>query len=71
MLASPRAQDVEAVIGYRWNSEGGGAPRAWYVDVTEAERDAELAFLKAEIYREEIELLMRRIDARDRFSDRC
>ena len=38
---------------------------------TAAERDAELAFLKAEIYRGEIELLVRRIDAHDRFSDRC
>lgn len=57
--------------GYRWNSDTGGAPRAWYVDVDEADRDAELEFLKTEIYRGEIELLTRRIDAYDRFSDRC
>ncbi|WP_293397629.1 3'-5' exonuclease [Phenylobacterium sp. RIFCSPHIGHO2_01_FULL_69_31] len=57
--------------GYRWNSEGIGGPRAWYVDVAEADRDAELAFLQAEIYRGEIDLLTRRIDAYDRFSERC
>jgi DNA polymerase-3 subunit epsilon len=57
--------------GYRWNGEGSAAPRAWYIDVAEADREAELAFLKAEIYRGEIDLLTRRIDAHDRFSDRC
>lgn len=57
--------------GYRWNSDTGGAPRAWYVDVDEADRDAELEFLKTEIYRGEIELLTRHINAYDRFSDRC
>ena len=45
-------------------------PRAWYIDVDEAARPAEEAFLKAEIYRGEIDLLVRRIDAYDRFSDR-
>jgi DNA polymerase-3 subunit epsilon len=56
--------------GYRWNAEGSGAPKAWYIDVAETDREAELAFLKAEIYRGEIELLTRRIDAYDRFSER-
>jgi DNA polymerase-3 subunit epsilon len=63
-------KDVLKARGYRWNAEGSGAPRAWYVDVAEADREAELAFLKAEIYRGEIELLTRRIDAYDRFSER-
>jgi DNA polymerase-3 subunit epsilon len=56
--------------GYRWNAEGNAAPKAWYVDVREDQRDAELQFLKAEIYRGEIDLLVRRVDAYDRFSDR-
>jgi DNA polymerase III subunit epsilon len=63
-------KDVLKARGYRWNGEGNGAPRAWYVDVAEADQAAELAFLKAEIYRGEIELLSRRIDAYDRFSER-
>jgi DNA polymerase-3 subunit epsilon len=56
--------------GYRWNGEGTAQPRAWYIDVADEAREAELAFLQAEIYRGEIELLVRRIDAHDRFSDR-
>jgi DNA polymerase-3 subunit epsilon len=64
-------KDILKARGYRWNAEGSGAPRAWYVDVAEGDREAELTFLKSEIYRGEIELLVRRIDAHDRFSDRC
>ena len=45
-------------------------PRAWYIDVEEHARTAEEAFLKTEIYRWEVELLARRIDAYDRFSER-
>jgi len=49
--------------GYRWNGESGPAPRAWYIDVPEAAREAEEAFLTSEIYRGEADLLVRRIDA--------
>jgi DNA polymerase-3 subunit epsilon len=64
-------KDALKARGYRWNGEAGGAPRAWYIDVPQAQREAELAFLKHEIYRGEVELLVRRIDAHDRFSERC
>jgi DNA polymerase-3 subunit epsilon len=47
--------------------EGRAAPRAWYVDVADGNVEAELAFLKSEIYRLEIDLLVRRIEAHDRF----
>lgn len=57
--------------GYRWNGEGTGAPRAWFIDVAEDQRENELSFLRAEIYQGDIDLLVRRIDAYDRFSDRC
>ena len=63
-------KDVLKARGYRWNGEGTAAPRAWFIDVHEEARAAEEAFLKAEIYRGEIDLLVRRIDAYDRFSDR-
>jgi DNA polymerase-3 subunit epsilon len=56
--------------GYRWNGEGHGSPKAWYVDVAEGQREAELEFLRREIYQREIDLIVRRIDAYDRFSDR-
>jgi DNA polymerase-3 subunit epsilon len=64
-------KDVLKALGYRWNGEGSGAPRAWYIDIDESAREAEVAILNAEIYRGEIDLLVRRVDAYDRFSDRC
>ena len=64
-------KDVLKARGYRWNGEGSGLPRAWYVDVADSAKDDEIAFLRAEIYRGAIDLLVRRIDAYDRFSDRC
>lgn len=64
-------KDVLKARGYRWNGEAGPAPRAWYIDVDEADRDAEIAFLRAEIYRGEIDLLTRRITAFERFSERA
>ncbi len=56
--------------GYRWNGDPGPQPRAWYIDVPEANREAEIQFLKTEIYRRDVDPLVRRIDAYDRFSDR-
>jgi len=66
-LTGPRGE------GYRRMIEVSAAGRAGTPDeiANVAERDAELAFLQAEIYRGEIDLLVRRIDAHDRFSDRC
>lgn len=64
-------KDALKARGYRWNAEGGAAPRAWFIDVADDAREAEEAFLKSEIYRGEVDLLVRRIDAYDRFSDRC
>lgn len=64
-------KDVLKRRGYRWNSGEDGRPRAWYFDASEETRDAELAFLRSDIYRGEIDPLTRRITAFDRFSDRC
>jgi len=63
-------KDVLKARGYRWNGEPGPAPRAWYIDVDEADREAEIAFLRAEIYRSEIDPLSKRITAFERFSER-
>jgi len=56
--------------GYRWNSGGNGTLRAWFIDIAEELRDAELVFLQNEIYHREIDLPTRRIDAYTRFSSR-
>ncbi len=57
--------------GYRWNGDDVVPSRCWYIDVTDAEKDAELTFLRQEIYAGEIDLRTRCIDAYDRFSERC
>lgn len=63
-------KDVLKARGYRWNGEVSAGPRSWFVDVPEAQKDAEVGFLRAEIYRREVDLNVRRVDAYDRFSDR-
>ncbi len=69
---APFAQkDILKARGYRWNSSGGITPRAWFIDVPEVNREAEVQFLKEKIYRSNIEPLVRQNDAYDRFSDRC
>jgi len=64
-------KDVLKARGYRWNGEAGPAPRAWYIDVDAADREAEVAFLGSEIYRGEVDPLMRKITAFERFSERA
>jgi DNA polymerase III subunit epsilon len=64
-------KDLLKARGYRWNGDDGVPSRCWYIDVADARKDDELSFLQKEIYRGEIELLSRRIEAHDRFSDRC
>ena len=64
-------KDVLKARGYRWNGDGNGSPRAWYIDVKDAARETEVAFLKTEIYQCDVDISPRRIDAYDRFSDRC
>lgn len=56
--------------GYKWNAGSNGSLKAWFIDVAEDQRQAELAFLQNEIYHREIDLPMRRIDAYNRFSSR-
>jgi len=64
-------KDALRARGYKWNSGGNGSLRAWFIDVSEDQRDAELGFLQTEIYQREIDLPMRRIDAYTRFSSRA
>ena len=63
-------KDVLRERGYKWNAGENGALRAWFIDVPEETRGLELEFLQNEIYRREIDLPMRRIDAYTRFSTR-
>lgn len=64
-------KDVLKARGYRWDDGSGGAPRAWYIDVSDADRDSELSFLQREIYQRDVDLRPTKVDAYDRFSERC
>lgn len=57
--------------GYRWDPGENGRPRAWFVDVPDGAIDEERHFLRREIYRRDVDIDARRIDAFDRYSDRC
>eukprot|EP01037_Dinobryon_pediforme_P015531 gene15531-15678_t len=63
-------KDILKDRGYKWNASGMGPMKAWYRDVTDDARDAELAFLEAEIYHMQVDIPMRRMDAFNRFSTR-
>lgn len=65
--------DLKGILkarGYRWNGDDNPNPKAWYIDVDTSRYETEIEFLSKEIYRCDIELLTRKIDAYNRFSDR-
>lgn len=63
-------KDVLKARGYRWNGDDNPSPRAWYIDVDDGQREAEISFLCKEIYLREVELPVREVTAFNRFSDR-
>ena len=56
--------------GYRWNGGEDGTPRAWWVDVAEADIDAEKAYLCTEIYKRDVVFSIAEITAFNRHSAR-
>jgi DNA polymerase-3 subunit epsilon len=56
---------------YRWNDGTDGRPRSWHIDVQEANRDAELNYLRTEIYQRDVDLECYEVTALDRFSSRA
>ncbi|MGY3236682.1 DNA polymerase-3 subunit epsilon [Bradyrhizobium sp. USDA 4448] len=64
-------RDILKRRGYRWDPGQDGGTRAWFVDVPDGALDAEREFLRREIYRRDVDIDARRIDAFDRYSDRC
>ena len=55
---------------YRWNDGSDGRPRSWHIEIDEELSDAEMKFLRQEIYRRDVELLVQSVTALTRFSDR-
>lgn len=56
--------------GYRWNNGEDGRPRAWFVDLAEADRGSEIEFLRRQIYHAEFDPPVDRITCFNRYSDR-
>ena len=56
--------------GYRWNDGEDGRPKAWFADVAEEKLEAELAYLRAEIYQHDAEIRADKVTAYDMFSVR-
>jgi DNA polymerase-3 subunit epsilon len=56
--------------GYRWSDGTDGRPRSWYIDVDEIKLQDEIAFLKNEIYRRDVEPRLQTLTAFTRFSAR-
>jgi DNA polymerase-3 subunit epsilon len=54
--------------GYRWSDGSDGRPKSWWVEISEDAAEAELHFLRSEIYRyPDADPPMRRLTAFDRF----
>lgn len=64
------AKDVLKQRGYRWNGDDNGQPRAWWIDVREADIEAEKTFLCAEIYKRDVSFRTVAITAFNRHSSR-
>ncbi|QHM90181.1 3'-5' exonuclease [Acetobacter pasteurianus] len=57
---------------YLWNDGTDGRPKSWYTDKMYSEVENELSFLNKEIYqRENDNVIIRKIEPSDRFTNRC
>jgi DNA polymerase-3 subunit epsilon len=57
--------------GYRWNDGADGQPKSWYIDADVDVIDAELDYLRKEIFqRKDVDIVVRAITSLDRFSSR-
>jgi DNA polymerase-3 subunit epsilon len=58
--------------GYRWSDGKDGRPRAWFADVQNETLNAEVGFLRRQVYgRDDIAVDVRRLTAFERYSARC
>lgn len=57
--------------GYRWNDRSDGRPKSRYIDVDETALDDEFAFLRSQIYMQDVELTLQRLTACTHFSCRA
>lgn len=53
--------------GYRWNDGSDGRPKSWWVETSEETLEAELRFLRSDIYQRDVDPRVDRITAFERF----
>lgn len=56
--------------GHRWNDGSDGRPKSWFIDVDETALEDEIAFLRTQIYMQDVEPTVQRLTAFTRFSGR-
>jgi DNA polymerase-3 subunit epsilon len=56
---------------YHWNDGTDGRPRSWHIDVEESKLEAEMTYLRKEIYQRDIDIACQEITAFNRFSNRA
>ena len=60
-------KDILKARGYRWNDGTDGRAKSWWTELGDTESDAELAFLRSEIYQRDVVIRVQRLTAFDRF----
>jgi DNA polymerase III subunit epsilon len=69
--AAIEKKDILKARGYSWSPGEVGRPKSWYRDVSDADKAAEAAWLRANVMGPDQCVWSLRITARDRYSDRC
>jgi DNA polymerase-3 subunit epsilon len=69
--AAIEKKDVLKARGYTWSPGDFGRPKCWYRDVADADRAAEVSWLRANVMEPDQAVWALRITARNRYSDRC
>jgi DNA polymerase-3 subunit epsilon len=69
--AAVEKKDVLKARGYAWSAGEYGRPKCLYRDVSDADRVAEVSWLRANVMGPNQAVWALRITARDRYSDRC
>jgi DNA polymerase-3 subunit epsilon len=69
--ANIEKKDVLKARGYAWSPGEFGRPKCWYRDVSDADKAAEVSWLRANVMGPDDAVWALRTAAKDRYSDRC
>jgi hypothetical protein len=69
--AAIEKKDVLKARGYAWSPGEFGRPKCWYRDVSDADKAAEVAWLRANVMGPDQAVWVLRITARDRYLEQC